>query len=519
VFRAELLSRVTCASRPSRRLTLLVISAAWFTLGTQTVIAAEEPDRTTLLPAAGLREDAAILKRTLLELHPGLNRYLSPRQFEQEYAVLTREFARDRTLADAYLAFTRFTASIRCGHTYPNFWNQPDAIRSALIDPTRRLPFEFVWLDERMIVTRDLTESQQIPAGSQVLRIDGTATRKILRRLLPLVRADGGNAGKRVALLQVSGEARYEAFNVYYPLVFGLSQDDLRLDTQPPTGTPRQIRTHWLGSSVSSNDSDKDQREQKFEWKVLDGGIALLRMPTWAMYDDTWDWRTWLNERFDALAAATSPALIIDLRGNEGGDDDVGAAILARLSVDPGALEAGQQLVRYRKVPDDLRGFLGTWDRSFFDWSDRAAVMNSPLASAPLVPYYLLTQRRAEAATAPGPTRPVYQGRVAVLVDANNSSATFMFARAIHAQARGILVGQPTGGNLRGTNGGALFFLNLPNSRIEVDIPLIGYFPSQPAPDNGLDPDVWVRRLPADIAAGKDPELAAALAAVSSTHH
>ena len=40
------------------------------------------------------------------------------------------------------------------------------------------------------------------------------------------------------------------------------------------------------------------------------------------------------------------------------------------------------------------------------------------------------------------------------------------------------MVGQVTGGNLRGINGGAFFFLNLPNSRLEIDLPLIGQFPT-----------------------------------------
>ena len=40
------------------------------------------------------------------------------------FAALDAEFARDRTLADAYLAIARLTTFVQCGHTYPNFFNQ-----------------------------------------------------------------------------------------------------------------------------------------------------------------------------------------------------------------------------------------------------------------------------------------------------------------------------------------------------------------------------------------------------------
>ena len=58
----------------------------------------------------------------------------------------------------------------------------------------------------------------------------------------------------------------------------------------------------------------------------------------------------------------------------------------------------------------------------------------------------------------------------------------------------GTLVGQPTGGNQRGINGGAFFFATLPNSKIEVDLPLIAAFPDGPPPDGKALPFAGVPR-------------------------
>ena len=51
-----------------------------------------------------------------------------------------------------------------------------------------------------------------------------------------------------------------------------------------------------------------------FTMQVLEGGAALLTMPTWGMYHSQWDWRKWLDAALDEAIERKSPALIIDLR-------------------------------------------------------------------------------------------------------------------------------------------------------------------------------------------------------------
>ncbi len=98
-----------------------------------------------------------------------------------------------------------------------------------------------------------------------------------------------------------------------------------------------------------------------------------------------------------------------------------------------------------------------------------------------------------------------------MLCDASNSSATFGFAQAVQESGAATLIGQPTGGNRRGINGGAFFFLRLPASGLEVDLPLIASFPSTPQPDAAILPDIAVPTTAEDIRLARDPQMAAAL--------
>ncbi len=71
----------------------------------------------------------------------------------------------------------------------------------------------------------------------------------------------------------------------------------------------------------------------------------------------------------------------------------------------------------------------------------------------------------------------------ALLVGLVNRSAGFSFARRVQESGVVTLVGQRTGGNLRGPNGGELAWIVSPNNGVSVDIPLISWMPAVEQPD------------------------------------
>lgn len=54
------------------------------------------------------------------------------------------------------------------------------------------------------------------------------------------------------------------------------------------------------------------------------------------------------------------------------------------------------------------------------------------------------------------------------------------------------------------------FFVRLPASGLEFDLPLIGNFPAKPAPDAGLMPDILIKQTARDISDGRDAVMEAA---------
>ena len=102
-----------------------------------------------------------------------------------------------------------------------------------------------------------------------------------------------------------------------------------------------------------------------------------------------------------------------------------------------------------------------------------------------------------------------FEGKTWLLVGPENSSATFGLARLVKQTGAATLVGQATGGNERGLNGGQLAWVNLPNSGVAVDIPLLASSYQANTPDASVTPDLLVQPSFSLRASGRDQEMEA----------
>ena len=231
---------------------------------------------------------------------------------------------------------------------------------------------------------------------------------------------------------------------------------------------------------------DYDGDRPVWDWTMRPDGVAVLTMPGWALYDSKWDWRAGSTTGSTAWPAHRG---LVDRPARQRG-----RAGLRRC--DPraadrpaaGSTPARERRVRFRRTPaalDPLSRYVG---RQLPHARRRRASRSATASSRQRRP---TCGRRRSSRSARASTLPV-----AALVGPVNSSATFQFADKRAASGRIRLFGETTGGNRRGINGGCFFFVRLPASGIEFDLPLIGYFPPGHPPDAGIEPDVRVARPP-----------------------
>lgn len=476
--------------QPTRRLLLQSLAASTALVALPRALA---------MPNKAWAEDADLLLRVYEAIHPGLYRYNTPDSMAAVFDRLGAEMAAAETRGSAWLALSRATAAVRCGHSQPNPYNQSDAVMAELSDGRGYLPFLFRWLGGRMIVTTALNGESRLAAGVEVVALDGETAGSLLAEMVPMARADGSNDAKRISLLELRGLDTWETFDLFLrwmrPGMAARGAVMLKLRTldgaQSDLETGLMTRDERL-AALPQRPAAKDQ-----PWTLSEpgNGALCLTMPDWSFYNDKFDWQAKLNGDLDAISAAKPTALIVDVRANEGGND-VGDLILARLIDRDRGLARARRLTRYREIPADLNPYLDTWDDSFRNWGADA---KGPDTNG----FYDMT-RWDEGANLLKPMGPRIDAPLFILTSPTNSSATFQFASSARALGLATLVGGPTGGNQRGINGGAFFFVRLPNSGLEADLPLIGYYPEGEWPDAGLTPDVAVEEQASDIASGRD---------------
>ncbi|MFM9827609.1 MAG: S41 family peptidase, partial [Sphingomonas sp.] len=312
---------------------------------------------------ADLAGDVAIL-RAALAMHPGLYRYNTPAQMAARLGGFAAAFTGGTSTEQRYLILARFLATIRCGHSYPNFFNQSKAVTAALFDRTTRLPFDFAWIGGDMVVL-GAPAPLALPPGSRISTINGERASHLLARLMPYIRADGSNDGKRIALLEMRNTDTIETFDVFQGLIAPPLDGIHHVRGITPGGAAFALDLPAIGLAARRAAMEKisdDGDEVRWQWAMRGDGVAVLTMPGWALYNSKWNWQAWLDERLDSLAGAKG--LVIDLRDNEGGND-CGDAILARLIDRPLAPPGYVQKLRFERTPPALDRYLDTWDDSF----------------------------------------------------------------------------------------------------------------------------------------------------------
>lgn len=454
---------------------------------------------------AGFAADIDLLQRIYETLHPGLYRYQTPAQFARRCADAKARVGAGADLSEHYKVLSQLVAQVRCGHTYANFFNQTKAVSKVIVEPANKLPFHFIWVGDRMVVADNPIGIEGLARGDEIVSIDGVPAAAIQAALLPYMRADGSNDDKRRVLLDVTGGDKIESFDVFYPLAFPKTDSRFTLQRREArTGQVRTLKVEPIDQAARRAMAPKAADLSTPDYWSLTWPtpvVAVLTMPGWAMYDVKWDWRARIGALMEAVSAKGAKSLVIDLRDNEGGND-CGYEIIARLiDADLPLFADGERRVRFRSTPKALNPYLDTWDRSFEHLGEGADDLGNGF-------YRLKADDDLKAIKPKGPR---FRGKVIVLSGPQNSSATFQFIALMRRHGLAKIYGGATGGNQRGINGGSFFFVRLPNTGLEADLPLVGFFPSETKPDAGLVPDVRIDRTVADVASGYDRVLTRAV--------
>jgi C-terminal processing protease CtpA/Prc len=353
-------------------------------------------------------------------------------------------------------------------------------------------------------LANDTQNDSTIRPGMEILEINGRTSREIFARIMPAISTDGDIETGKWRRLEGS-------FNRNYWLLVDQAKE-FTIKARSSDGKTTNVKL----AGVTAEDRKKNQNpvnnetkanRQKLDWSQDNLSLRFLKDPEIAQIRirsfGGADYPQWMENTFRTLREKGTKTLVIDLRGNGGGEDMYGAMLVSYLTDKP---------FRYF---DHIR--IKTIDLSFKAYTDWSADDERSLREGAAVNSeggFLVTQKLHPGVVEQPPGKYPFLGQTIVLISGRTFSTAADFCAVAHHLKRATFIGEETGGAYYGNNSGEMPILTLPNSKAQVRVPLFEYWNAVPGYDGkrrGTRPDLLVETTAANLLRGVDEQLDAAL--------
>jgi hypothetical protein len=470
-------------------------------LASSPAIAVDMPN--PMLTPAQASSDVALMRRALETIHPGLYRYVSKAQVDASFARLEAQAKQPISTLVLHREIARMVASIHCDHSKPEL---PDAIAKWRQTNASHLPLRFKLIEGRMIVI-----AGALPKGAEITAINGRQVPQILNALAPLVAYDGETDQAIAVKIADDSDLSGSDLEEYWPGLFGApSQWDIAWKVLGEAAAKTsQLAPISFDQWTQLDAPDGKYRNEFYNgitWRMA-GKTARLKIDTFVNYRNPVAATPYLSGFFNAMKAAGTEHLILDLRHNGGGSTDPTIALGRHLLDTPFTLTRSirAKIIRFGDLPKHIetRG-------------DREAQFNPPESAYRRTGDGLLERiptgtdesddDDSTSEHQPLPVTQRFTGRLTVLTGPQNGSGATMTIAWLKDRRDVTLVGEDTSGSAEGPTAGNIFNLVLPESHIRVRVPQFRSFTNikQFTPRRGIMADVQVVPTLADFEAGRD---------------
>ncbi len=426
-------------------------------------------------------EDMKYLRKNLEDYHPGMNRFTPKTEMDEAYSKAIAD-ASDISLFKFYGEISRLLTFIHCGHTQSYL---PERSSSSYRNELKLIPFEISFLEGKMLVSEDYSAEKVLERGTEIISIDGIKTQDILSYLFERINNDGFVESFRYEWLEIF-------FWYLYPLNF--SETGLPESYSVEYRKPYEEVTHVLEldgltqSEIKEIKAGSDEENEMYSTTIEDD-YALMKITSFSGSPS--DFKGYLRESFKEINEAGINNLILDLRDNGGGTDEYGAKLVS---------------------------YLAHSDFNYFDRievKEKYAKKKRGVKSKDGIYYY----QNHVGLKKWSPDKNRFLGEVYVLTNGISFSTTADVASVLFDNGWATFIGQETGGGAYGNTSGETKTITLPNSRIEVSIPMWMYFTALKNTDpkgRGVIPNYVTSSSLQDFIDEKDIEMEKAISLIKS---
>jgi hypothetical protein len=434
---------------------------------------AQEP---VLLSPAQMEEDLFQMSEEFEVNHAGLLRYASREEIDEAFSDAMFESSRERTTLDFYRTIARLVSKIRCGHTSAR---PSQAIQTYAEAQRGLLPVEVHLTGDRLFVKRSLDHT--LPEGAEVVSIDGRTIAEIRKTVFAHANGDG--------FIETGKERGLERqFARYYALYVQEADDDGPFEVAL-AGVDEPVSVSGMSSAIFRAASTVRPPRPVVELELrADDDLAVLRIstfgdPSGGSYPND------VRRAFERVREAGVGNLILDLRGNGGGNDNYGALLVSYFSPEP---------------------------FGYFDHIEVTELYEGPGGIVERDGMRVVTEHQGTQIQQP--SEPGFRGEAFLFTDGRTFSTAADVATVLHHNALATLVGEETGGGYDGNTSGITESHSMVHSGIGFRCPKWMYTTANVGHDyygRGAIPHETTEPSIEDVLAGRDVELELVLARIA----
>lgn len=431
-----------------------------------------------------MKADMEVFKLALEAKHPEMYRYTSRSTFDSLFIASRNALDQEMSQREFYTHMAPLVVALRCGHTK---WIISDKEMYYPFFEEDLFPLQIFFQGGKAYLLGAYSEVD-VPVMSEVLSINNKKMENIIPHLLDhLSFADGKTL-----------EGKYYQLNHHFPGIFSTFYGTHATYEVEILNEGKNSRLFMEGvnlEDIQVFQKKKEPRQEKgpLRFSIQDEKVGWMDIDRFFTYPNEPRFKKFLKESFAGLKESGIEDLVLDLRGNEGGNETWGQELYSYLAKSPFRYYERISVKKHRKT--DFKAHTSQifkLVRLFTRKGQEGYELNARR---------LLKLRK--------PKKNAFEGNLYVLLDGQSFSVTTEFAARAKADGRAVFVGEETSGGYAMNTSGFFSIVTLPHSKIELGIPLLGFHMANLTDSNpfarGIIPDFEVKPSASNLIKGEDP--------------
>ncbi|MDH6253420.1 C-terminal processing protease CtpA/Prc [Chryseobacterium sp. H1D6B] len=455
---------------------------------------AQKDIKESMIPPEKLRQDFQILRSSLEEGYPGMSMYQSKKNTDSIFDTSEKQIQNEMSEGDFFLFLSKIVMQLHDGHmdVFPTK-NTLDKLEK---NPCT-IPFQAFISGQKMYVQKNYsTLSDKELLGAEIISINGQPVSSLIAEIMNICTSDGNNETNKYKRLEYSGLLTQYLFNLQgYTENYKIKYIPFNKNSAKNSILKGIVYENLLKIRKSKYPGVS---QLPAEFKLLNLSTAYLKVKSFNKSDyksSKMDFSALLKSSFETINSKGVKNLILDLRGNGGGTDEYGK-ILFSYFIDHEFTYYSSLLINKTKF-----SFVKYTDQPDLEIPEDAVKINDAGTYNVTDHPNLGVQKNST---------PYYSGKLFILIDGNCFSTTSECLSMLHSYTSAVFIGEESGGGYYGNCSGSVPILTLPNSLLQIGIPLMKYsmaVKDYKYKDHGVIPDYNISPTIKDKMAGYDPEL------------